>query len=38
MVTIARVCQSQLSLMLLLDGLCNGAKQFLSNEKKKNHS
>ena len=26
MVTIATVCQSKMSLMLLLDGLCNEAK------------
>ena len=26
MVTIAIVCQSELQLILLLDGLCNGAK------------
>ena len=26
MVTIATVCQSKVSLMLQLDGLCNGAK------------
>ena len=26
MITIATVCQSKVSLMLLLDGLCNGVK------------
>ena len=36
MVTIPTVCQSKVSLMLILDGLCNGAKPISVqlNEKK----
>ena len=36
MVTIATVCQSKVSLMLLLDGLCNGAKTISVQLKEKN--
>ena len=39
MVTIATVCQSKVSLMLLLDGLCNGAKPIsVQLKEKKFHS
>ena len=35
MVTIATVCQSKLSSMLLLVGLCNGAKTISVQQKQK---
>ena len=39
MVTIETVCQSKVSLMLLLDGLCNGAKTIsVQLKEKKIHS
>ena len=38
MVTIAMVCQSKVSLMLLLDGLCNGAKTISVQLKEKKNS
>ena len=38
MVTIATVCQSKMSLMLLLYGLCNGVKPIFVQLKEKNFS
>ena len=39
MVTIATVCQSKVSSVLLLDGLCNGAKTIsVQRKEKKIHS